>query len=1397
MFGLISDWRWVTVALLILLVERTRGLPSLHGTPVEPISVKAGEEALIVCEVTNTENYTVIWQRLTTGVMTSEILTAGTVRVTSYRRFSVIHEKDSNIWALRIFPVNEFDGGRYICEVNSIPRLHVVRVLTVQASNESSHYFSHTTDNAGCCMQANVPLDCLQFCSLNTVLSRSHPNPWHCMDYLPTITRCLTDGRNHLPCCERQNIPEVCRSVCVGDYDLSTVIQHYSCMNYTVPTLACITEGLEILPGPPQELVVQPISSNELRVSWSPPSQSVPVSNYLINVTKIYSLSPGAQFEVVDNRRGKELTHDEQNGSVVETVSSNDTFHVLKNLDPETVYEIRLTSKNDQGHSLPTYAVRTMTLPLNVSPSKTDSAIVNLTVPDIKKCCEDKGVKMGRCLDNMCDLTKADRIRLTDVMICAPWANVTFECMAGEVDHTPCCKTRNVPEVCLDFCRGKVTKVDYRHFVCLDHMESYGNCLLDHYGVLPSEPQDYTVRLIHSEWALLHWKPPTTLGETVMGYNIHWREIDDQDGEYHAVFGVNSPYLLDGLIPGIQYESYIVATNKYGISKHSTQVVFTTSPVVKTSDTDRQNRWYNETACCVSAGLQDECLPLCSYDVKLTDMYTIGPKCVHQMDILIRCAAAGRDHTPCCKHRSVNWDCMPMCAGTLSANQFNLASTCSYDLGNMLQCMMEGVDLLPGIPQDFHSTALGKNFVKLSWNPASDGADAVNYQVRYSQVQHGIPAHPLVYTESVNCSTNTSLVVRGLQTGSPYSFYVVAGNDHGYSQPSLVLILIPADSETNETEISSALGPPHSLEVIDETATTIAIRWLPPHHLAPDASVMYTVYFLPVSQSGTLLDAGMTQDTMFTSAEIVNLTASTQYAIAVRAQNAMGHSYSVLSEILLAWTEAPTPAFVNPPLIIPAGPIIEGRNITIMCIALGTPAPTVSLYINGEVMSEKIQHHVAHTIASIHHNVTNTACFADNGHGQGAYSALEIHVSFPAIAEALQPDVRVAKGRSIRLQCQVRGFPEPRVMWYQGSNKERLMQRSPKTQMEQTVSAKEKASFTSTLNIMDAREEDSGDYLCVAENQLGSSTSSAKVTVQSSAARNTSLCCEEQKVSSGCMDSCAFDIDIQRALDKPECVQDLNKLMYCAADGRDHRQCCRDKSVPRKCRRWCMGNPVTNAPLCALVAAREIVGCFEQGKSVLPGPPVNVQVKQMKTNMLEIHWEPPEKNPDSVQWYRVFWRPVGSRSLFKNETNKAFMTLDNLEEGKMYEVAIKSGNHYGLSVHTDPVVVSINSPGIRPRALIGETSAGVKAVISLAAIVVVTMLVVISVILYLKRKRQQKQDAGVSFENPAYLKDGNNANQTSSTNAEDGNCIQLPTKNGVNGHGPRINSPPPSTKTVT
>lgn len=54
------------------------------------------------------------------------------------------------------------------------------------------------------------------------------------------------DGRNHVPCCVQEGVPDICQDVCRGEYTMITdnIKTHFSCSAYTEQTLACIVEGI-------------------------------------------------------------------------------------------------------------------------------------------------------------------------------------------------------------------------------------------------------------------------------------------------------------------------------------------------------------------------------------------------------------------------------------------------------------------------------------------------------------------------------------------------------------------------------------------------------------------------------------------------------------------------------------------------------------------------------------------------------------------------------------------------------------------------------------------------------------------------------------------------------------------------------------------------------------------------------------------------------------------------------------------------------------------------------------------------------------------------------------------------------------------------------------------------
>lgn len=1378
-------WTSAAYATLVLFITsnvlHTQGAPTLEATPLEPLLAVAGDAVLIDCVVKNLQNYTIIWRRVVPGSNKTEILSAGQVRIIPDPRFSLLHQKGHETWVLQIQKAQVNDSGRYICEVNTNPRMQIFRLLSVvERIPQGNKAFPIDHNYTSCCVNHNVPPSCQDFCSLQSVIMGGHPNPWHCMDHLPVITRCLTDGRDHMPCCIKQNIPEVCRSVCSGNYGLTTVLQHYSCMDYTIPTLSCIAEGIELLPGPAQDLTVEALSDTELKLKWAPPLQEIPVEKYHINITLVKELSEQIETEVIDQKKSNKMVDAKKIGStsvksfMTVIVDGNKTSYVASGLQPVTMYEIQITSQNSHGSSLPGSAIRALTLAAHpTTPVTNESTIYYAHLPNITRCCEKKGVPEGKCLRSLCDPSYDEETKLSEVLMCAPFVNITFECMAGGADHSQCCHQRGIPDFCLDLCRGNVTHLDYRYFACLDHTYIYENCLLEHYKVLPGPPQQFLVSVVHSNWAVLKWKPPDFLPETVRSYILYWKEVAmDEVIEYNVLNDVKSPFLLDNLQPKTRYEVYVVAKNTFGLSRGSVRAVFTTLPQANIMQkTSEDYQAYNETSCCIAAGLKKGCLDLCTYDMKMSDLQLLAIPCADQLEILVRCGAGSRDHTPCCQRRGIRWECLSICSAVLDMSPQAVVSTCIGDAGKIIQCMAEGVEKLPPAPQDLHALSILPTRIHLKWTYPNTSDESVWFEIRYTETIEKIPPHPLDYAYTEN-STETSVALKKLKSNSYYSIYVVAMNEHGTSLASLVLLIhTPERDEIYNETVEATLSPPHSLEVTHQTMDSVSLSWRSPFHVPANSSLSYIVFYQPANITRDMEEAQHKESTTYNSIILNNLTVNTQYAIAIRART--GHQESPLSETVLAWTDPAIPAFLNPPVVVPPEPIVEGANVTLLCVATGMPVPVVSLFLNGQLMVQQQQSHVALVIPNIQHDVTKVDCFADNGLGHGAQSSSKLEVSFQPTVETLEKRIPAEEGSVTTIRCSVTGHPEPTVLWYRDRKMRDPIPRGPDFDLNMKPDKDKLYTYLSTLTILHVTTLNEGQYFCHAENQFGKDTVFVNVDVLPKLYNNASACCEEKGVTDECQEACNIDIDIQMALNRPKCFKDLDKLMYCAADGSDHRKCCRDNGIQRSCLRWCQGRPIINTHLCILHASK-IVSCFEEGKAVLPGPPQNIRYHQRGDHTLEITWDTPQKNPKFVQWYKVFWRPVGSRTMFRNHTKERSVSLHNLTPDTTYEVAVKAGNHYGISLNSEPLtfrITDVNNHLIAESASYGGTSIAKTAAGVIGAILLLVLIGGVGLFFY-QRSRLMKPppgiSPGVSFENPTYMKDNLTQQNSSSPTAEHG-----------------------------
>lgn len=245
------------------------------------------------------------------------------------------------------------------------------------------------------------------------------------------------------------------------------------------------------------------------------------------------------------------------------------------------------------------------------------------------------------------------------------------------------------------------------------------------------------------------------------------------------------------------------------------------------------------------------------------------------------------------------------------------------------------------------------------------------------------------------------------------------------------------------------------------------------------------------------------------------------------------------------------------------------------------------------------------------------------------------------------------------------------------------------------------STLTMHLTIDRLAEEHLGDYFCHAENVYGSATQlvSLRTMTSANAFRNITDCCVTENVSSTCLMACGYFVDIDLVKDRAECLIDFDRLMKCAADYIDHRLCCANANVPRRCMNWCSGEGVddTEKTICALKYTKTIIDCFQSNHERLPGIPQDVQVRQMADGGILITWKKPVKNADKVDGYRVYWQEepenltsfddehlsitrINGIGITHVDTSDLQVRTIDLLPGVLYKFNVKAANQYGKFV---------------------------------------------------------------------------------------------------------------------
>ncbi|XP_049900741.1 hemicentin-2-like [Epinephelus moara] len=174
---------------------------------------------------------------------------------------------------------------------------------------------------------------------------------------------------------------------------------------------------------------------------------------------------------------------------------------------------------------------------------------------------------------------------------------------------------------------------------------------------------------------------------------------------------------------------------------------------------------------------------------------------------------------------------------------------------------------------------------------------------------------------------------------------------------------------------------------------------------------------------------------------------------------------------------------LSPVSVSPSAEIVEGSSVTLTCSSDANPAATYTWCKNGNLrrLSEEPQL----VFSSIQSSDSGRYyCTAQNELGTSTPRSISINVKYaPKLSPvSVSPSAEIVEGSSVTLTCSSDAKPAAKYTWYKKNRNPGL---SPSKQTWNIQSSRNQLK----LVLRSIRSSDSGQYFCVAENELGKASS--------------------------------------------------------------------------------------------------------------------------------------------------------------------------------------------------------------------------------------------------------------------------------------------------------------------
>ncbi|XP_071513616.1 protein amalgam-like isoform X4 [Panulirus ornatus] len=167
--------------------------------------------------------------------------------------------------------------------------------------------------------------------------------------------------------------------------------------------------------------------------------------------------------------------------------------------------------------------------------------------------------------------------------------------------------------------------------------------------------------------------------------------------------------------------------------------------------------------------------------------------------------------------------------------------------------------------------------------------------------------------------------------------------------------------------------------------------------------------------------------------------------------------------------------------------VVQGSSVSLECHAEGNPPAAINWSRQAGHLPSGAQSEegLSITLENVDRHVEGTyICTASNGIGDPSSVSMKIEVEYPPEVITEQAILHTGEGDEAKLVCIVHGRPTPHVSW--------TKDRQPIISDHHIV--EHDSLHRHTLTINKVREEDFGDYTCTAENTLGQTKNTLRLT---------------------------------------------------------------------------------------------------------------------------------------------------------------------------------------------------------------------------------------------------------------------------------------------------------------